>query len=268
MKKYEVFSKAIQEYLSKKDLDKLERYLLDNSNLPGKRSNLELADAFSDYFKGKTFEEDTWKWLSYLNSYDSEKAPTNDPKEFLSFCAVQALGCSYLFMEEEKKKDILKAVSEAMNDTRWRMREAAAMAFQKIGEDDFETIKKIFQDKLTHSNFLEKRSIIAALAHPPMLKSKKNVVFCLECGEYILDEISTLGPDLLKDKTFKVLSKGMEYAVSVFVAALPDEGFDLLKKYALVEHKAIKKIIKSNLGKARLKKKYSEQVEEVLKLIN
>lgn len=268
MKKYEAFSKIIHHYLNKKELDKLETYLINQSNLPGKRGNLELADAFSDYFKRRKIDEDIWQWLFYLNTYDSEKAPTNDPKEFLPFCAAKALGCLYLSVEEEKKTYILKVIFEAMNDKRWRMREAAAMAFQKIGEEDFDTIKSIFQDRLAYSNFLEKRGIIAALAHPPILKCKENAVFSLECSEYILSNISHLEPEILKTDSFKVLSKGMEYAVSVFVAALPKEGFELLKKYAVVEHKAMKKIIKSNLGKARLKKKYSEQVEAVLRMMN
>ena len=64
-----------------------------------------------------------------------------------------------------------------------------------------------------------------------------------------------------------MLRKGLEYAISVFVANLPDEGFKFMKKWARKDDPDIKKVLKSNLGKSRLTKIFSQQVNEVLDIL-
>jgi hypothetical protein len=85
--------------------------------------------------------------------------------------------------------------------------------------------------------------------------------------EDILSSFQALEPKERKTEDFTVLKKGLDYSISVFVAALPEEGFIFLKEWAKAADPAIKKIIKSNLGKSRLTKKYSDQVNEILALL-
>lgn len=267
MSKYDEFVKIITPLLDEKKTEEIEKYLTENSNLPGRRANLELANAFADYFQNKNISKEFWELLCKLNNINSLEAPTDTPAEFLPFSAVQAFGSIYLYVDEEKQKYILNTFKNAMNDSRWRMREAIAMSFQRIAEKDFDVIKNLFSDLFNESNFLEKRTIIAALAHPPILDNKDTVLFSLKLSEEVLDNILSSTEAELKTEDFTILSKGMEYSVSVFVEKLPEEGFDLLKKFATTDNKKIKKILKSNLGKARLKKKYPNKVNEILAII-
>lgn len=268
MGKYDEYSEKIRGLLNGKvTISKLESFISSNSSLPGPRANLELASAFADYFDQDNISDEVWDMLQKWMDMGSDKAPTNDPREFIPFCEVQALGSLYFHVDEDKQHQIISRLKAAMNDERWRMREAVAMGFQRIAEKDFDVVKKLFQSMVEGSNFLEKRTFVAALAHPPILKEKSHAQFCLEISDDIMDEIVSASENSLNTEDFRVLSKGLEYAISVFVENLPDEGFEMMKKFARVNQKDIRRIIKSNLGKTRLTKKYGKQVEEVLSLL-
>jgi hypothetical protein len=71
-----------------------------------------------------------------------------------------------------------------------------------------------------------------------------------------------------KPKNLSILSKGLQYALSVFVAALPEEGFPLLRKFAGLGEPEINRIITANLRKARLVKKYTKQINEIYAIIH
>ncbi|MDF2878158.1 MAG: hypothetical protein K0S30_1254, partial [Clostridia bacterium] len=91
--------------------------------------------------------------------------------------------------------------------------------------------------------------------------------FSLEISDRILESILALDKEARKKEDFRVLEKGLQYALSVFAAFLPEEGFELFKKYGEVKDLSIDKIIKSNMTKARLTKKYPEKTAEILTLL-
>lgn len=246
----------------------IEDYLCDNSNLPGPRGNLTLAFKFADCFEKEAISKDLLDLLvGWINITEAE-APTNNPREYLPFCGILALGAHYCYTNDITKELIVEQFKIAMNDTRWRMREGAAMGFQKIAEKDFKVIKEYFELWYPNSSYLEKRAFIAALAHPPILRNEEIARFSLKISEDILRDILTYSKESRKSEDFKALSKGLQYALSVFAAYLPEEGFHLLKKYAQIKDNEINKIIKANLGKSRLTKKYAQKVEEVLEIMN
>ncbi len=242
----------------------IERYLCLNSNLPGPRGNLTLADKFAGFFKTDIMNKELIDLLFQWASIPNEIAPTNDRGEYLPFCAILSLGAHYYYSEDETKLRIMNLFKKAMNDKRWRVREGVAMGVQYIAEKDFEPVRIYFTNWYADSNFLEKRAFLAALAHPPILKNKDIVRFSLSMSENILKDILSAGEESRKSEEFSVLSKGLQYCLSVFVTELPEEGFALLNKYGQSKDKDIRKIIKSNLGKSRLTKKYPQAVDEVL----
>lgn len=248
--------------------NEIEDYLTTNSNLPGPRGNLTLAFKFAESFEKKDISDELVNLLVDWVHISPEDAPTNNPREFLSFCGILCLGAYYCFAPENTQVLIMEQFKISMNDIRWRVKEGAAMGLQKIAERDFGPIKNYFSQLYGNSNFAEKRAFIATLAHPPILTNKEIAKFSLKISDDILKEILTVDKVSRKSDEFKVLSKGLQYAISVFVADLPDKGFELLKKYAKIEDPEIKKIIKSNLGKARLAKKYVSEVEEVTALLS
>lgn len=253
--------------MGRDDFEGLKKFLKENSNLPGPRGNLEMAYAFGNCFD-KDIAHGQWEYLLALSAIGAGEAPTGDPAEMLPFCTALAAGSYYAQAGEDRKARIRAILRDAMNDKRWRMREAAAMGYQRIAEKDFAAVKEIFDALYPQSNFFEKRAIIAALAHPPILKETDVTLYSLEISEDILNGITRISTEELKSEDFKVLSKGLEYAISVFAAAAPEEGFALLKAFAAVPHKDIKKIIKSNLGKARIRDKYPRETEEVISVLN
>ncbi|MCL5961163.1 MAG: hypothetical protein M1358_17965 [Chloroflexi bacterium] len=142
------------------------------------------------------------------------------------------------------------------------------MAFQRIAERDFAAVRDIFSDWIGEASLLEERAILAALAHPPILKSADNVRFSLEIAEKVLSNLLTLDKASRKRDDFRVLRQGLEYALSVFVAHLPAEGFAFLRRWAEQDDIDIKRIVRANLGRSRLTKKHGDEVRAVLAILS
>ena len=111
------------------------------------------------------------------------------------------------------------------------------------------------------------RAIEASLAHPPILNEEGNADFCFQITEEVLDHVTSLTVDERKSEEFRILRKGLEYTISVFVANSPDEGFRFLRKWMQADDADLVQIMKSNLAKSRLAKKYSEEVLEVQSIL-
>jgi hypothetical protein len=245
----------------------IEAYLCAGSNLPGPRGNLTLAFKFADCFEKESISGDLLHLLvSWVNT-PAEEAPTNSPGEYLPFCGILALGAHYFYADKAVQELTMGQLKTAMNDKRWRVREGAAMGFQKIAEKDFRPVEKHFRMWYPDSNCLEKRAFVAALAHPPILKNEEVARFSLKMSGDILNDILSYDNKIRRSEDFTVLSRGLQYALSVFVVDLPEEGFGLLKKYAGLGDPELNKIIRSNLGKSRLAKRFSHKVDEVLTMM-
>lgn len=227
------------------DRDRLEKFIIQNSNLPGPRGNLELAFAFSEVYMDLEILMD---WIKITE----DQADVNNPKSFLAFCSVVCLGKNYTIRKDQKIIDLLK---NSASDNRWRMREAVAFGFQIIGVNNFDDLRKIFTEWIKNSNNLEKRAILVSLAHPPFL-SEERARFCFKITDIVLKEMD-------RENDFKVLRKGLEFTISVFAAADPETGFSFIEKWKGTD-KVIDKIMKVNLKKNRLLKKNPEEVRRIL----
>jgi hypothetical protein len=245
-------------------IDELENTLISNSNLPGRRANLEMAFALSDCFEKTDASEIHWRMLLEWTRISPNDAPVNHPREFLPFCAILSLGSLYNNADKKRKEHIISIIRASASDRRWRIREAVAMAFQRVSEKNFIAIKEIFSEWIKKASLLEKRAILAALAHPPVLDHKENVIFCFRIADEILQSLLKLNRIERKSEEFAILRKGLEFTISVYVACLHEEGFRFLKKWAQEDDADIKKILKSNLNKTRLIKEHGNMVKEVL----
>lgn len=265
-KQSEYFS-YIEPLLLKLSSDEIEHFLLFNSNLPGPRANLELAYAFANHFLTNDIAANKWDLLQRFLHVELDSDPHHNSVEFLPICALVALGSFYTNADSIIQEQIISLLWEFANNSNWRLREAVAMAFQRMEEQDFDLIPPLFNERIRNASLLDMRAIIAALAHPPVLRYEPNTVFCLEISEIILNNVVKLDISQRKIEEFRVLKKGLEYALSVFVASLPTHGFAFLSKWAKANDSDINKILRSNLNKSRLTKKYTRQVEEVLNLL-
>ncbi len=242
-------------------------YLASNSRLPGPRGNLELAAAFADAM-GSCAVQSAWHHVLVVwVAIPADAAPANDPREFLPFCALFALGATFPAADASTRSEIAALLRTTAGDPRWRMREAVAMGMQRIGEADRLALRTLIESWLGDATLLEQRAIVAALAHPPILGDRPTVLLSLDMSRSFVSGICSLTPEMRRTQEFRVLSKGLEYAVSVFVAAAPVEGFALLREFASIDDRDVRRIVRSNLGKSRLSRPHPTQVAEIFRLI-
>jgi hypothetical protein len=226
---------AYRETLS--GLPEWDEYLLQESRLPGPRANLELAHAVA--------EEGDWALFQRYLGFDADRAPTNTPQEFLAFCGVLGLGRIWA----EGEQETLPILRKLASDRRWRIREAVAMALQRVGQADMETLLAEMEI-WSRGNLLEKRAASAALCHPDLLREKEPAQRVLE----ILDAITASLPDVedRRSDEFQALRKGLGYCWSVAASALPEPGKKMMERWFASDDRDIRWIMKQNLGKARL----------------
>jgi hypothetical protein len=226
-------------------LDEWDSFLLEESGLPGRRANLELARAVAD--------EGSEEMLKRFLSFDAERAPTNSPHEFLAFCGVLGLG-KLLAGGNEKALSMLR---QHASDPRWRIREAVAMALQRLGKADMDSLLQEME-QWSQGNLLEQRAAVAALCEPGQLRETERVERVLE----ILDAVTTSLGQVVdrRNDEFRVLRKGLGYCWSVAIVALPKTGKKMMERWIADDDKDVLWVMKENLRKKRLTRMDAEWV--------
>jgi hypothetical protein len=216
-----------------------DEFLLENSGLPGPRGNLELAQAAADLIDEKLIR----RWLGL----SPEQAPTNTPEEFLVFCATVGLGRLLV----EGKRAPVRDLHRLASDPRWRTREAVAMALQRWGEADFDSMRKAVEPWAGQGPY-EQRAVVAGLCEPALLRVSAHANQVL----VILNRITGSLPPVNERKTdgFQALRKGLAYGWSVAVCASPEKGKALMEKWIQSDDGDIVWIMKENLKKNRLQR--------------
>lgn len=221
-------------------------YLWKNSGLPGPRGNIELAQAVAEKGTPALFR-------SYL-ALDGSNELTDPQKEYIVFCGI--LGYGRLISEGSVQH--LELLRTYASDPRWRVREAVAMALQRIGMADMGLLLKTAK-KWLEGGWLEQRAVAAGLCEPVLLGTPKTAEDVLR----ILDAITRhLGS--ARDRTtegFQALKKGMGYCWSVAAAAAPTQGKRFLEKWMNTEDRDVRWIMRENLRKNRLARMDAAWVE-------
>ena len=238
----------IDEYQAKLiRLDDWDAYLLNESGLPGPRGNIELAQAVANEGNRELFQR-------YL-SYTANIAPVNSPYEFLAFCG--ALGLGRLLAEGDTS--LLQVLRALASDPRWRMREAVAMALQRLGDVNMPQLIAAMQI-WSRGIPLEQRAAAAAICEPRLLSTENYARQALN----ILDTI-TIAVQVSTHRQgddYIALRKGLGYCWSVAVVALPAEGKVLMEKWMQTPDKDIQWIMQENLKKNRLLRMDARWVEQ------
>ncbi len=169
-------------------------YLLKNSGLPGPRGNLELAQAVA--------EAASKEQIQGFLSIPPDQAPENSAEVFLVFCGVAALG---KLAARGDRQQFLKLQLYA-SDSRWRVREAVAIALQYVGDADIELLLTQMQ-LWSGGNWYEKRAAAAALAEPRLLKDAAIVRKLLRIFDGITEAIAS--SDTPRSEAFNVLRQSM-----------------------------------------------------------
>jgi len=222
------------------DLSKLadwDEYLITHSNLPGPRSNFELANVAA-----RMGEKSLFLRCIQINA---KQAPQNSSGEFLPVCGTLGLGVLLI------KSDftVLPLLRELASDSRWRIRESVVLALETWGESN---PKILFNemDQWMGGNFYEIRAAICALCHPKFLRSEEKAIQTLKYLDLIMQKLQEITSRRTED--FRVLRLAMGYCWSVAVAANPAHGKGIMERWVQTADKDSRWIVKSNLRKNRL----------------
>ncbi len=214
-----------------------EKYLMEHSNLPGPRGNLELAYAVTAEGNGDIFDA--------LLAHDNREVSENTPEVFVVFCGVVGLG-SLLRNGDFRRLETLRSYA---NDPRWRIREAVAIALQICAPAQAEELIGWMQ-QWAQGSLLEQRAAVAALCEPSFLTTPH---VCQRTLEILGDITARLARQAeRKTEAFRILRQALGYAWSVAVAAAPQPGKAAFESWLDQPDADIRWVMKENLSKSRL----------------
>jgi hypothetical protein len=221
----------------KKRRGEWEPYLKANSGLPGPRANLELVAAV-----GEEADAD----LLWRLSASSD--------EFLALCGTAGLGR----LAATDPGTVLPWLKELAEDPRWRVREGVAIALQRLGRTSMPQLIAEME-AWSKDGPLAQRAAAAGLCEPALLKKADEVRRVLLVLDHITRSIAATRDR--KHEGFRVLRQAMGYCWSVAAAANPAAARPLFVKWLRSSDPDVSWVMKSNLGKARLRG-FRKDVEE------
>jgi hypothetical protein len=207
-------------------------YLREHSGLPGPRGNIELAQAVADEGRRACFDR--------LISTDDE---------YLVFCGVIGLG--RLLAEGA---DMERRLWEHAADPRWRVREAVAMALQRLGDDDLTRLLDLVARWADDRNPLVQRAAIAGICEPRLLKNGSAVECAISTCARTTQALASRPADERRDAGVRSLRQALGYCWSVAVAADPAFG---LPRFRALDDRGdpdVAWIVRENCKKSRLAK--------------
>jgi len=219
-----------------KDATDVIGFLRKHSRLPGPRANLELVQAAADVGDRRSFR----RWIEAGSGTD----PTD---EFVAMCGVVGLG--RLAVEGEKK-----AVGELRahaTDSRWRVREAVAIALQRLGDHSLDALFQVISSWTTARPYLQ-RAAVAAVSEPRLLVTPAASRRAID----LLDRVTAAAANASERRSdeFRTLRQALGYCWSVVVAANPRYSRPRLNRWTRSKDLDVRWIINENLKKARLAK--------------
>ncbi|MHB9090829.1 MAG: hypothetical protein ACYC7H_05370, partial [Chloroflexota bacterium] len=239
----------------------LDDYLMANSRLPGPRGNLELIYALGALLAERARSEGgaIWDLLGRWAETPVKSAPANSPREFLPAAAAYAHGVTAAALPERWQAALTRLRQQAC-DQRWRTREMVAQGLQAMARANLDELWYYLFDLADVGDPLEMRAAAATVAEPDLLTTVEAARSALALHAEILAKVAEWPAGDRRSESFRALRQGLGYTLSVVVAAAPREGFAYLAATAQVPDADIRWILRENLGKARLVKRYPGEV--------
>jgi hypothetical protein len=216
--------------LRRLDVRRWPEYLRENSGLPGPRADIELARAAADEGDAATFDT---------------LIATGD--EYLVFCGVIGLG--RLLAEGA---DVLSRLREHAVDPRWRVREAVAMALQRVGDADLPRLLGIVDSWAADPVPLVQRAAAAAICEPRLVTTRPAAARAIEVCARATTGLAGLPGPRRRDADVRTLRQALGYCWSVAVAADPAAGLPRFRALAESADRDVGWIVRENSKKARL----------------
>ena len=207
-------------------------YLSERSGVPGPRANLELLRAVAD--------------IGDLATYDA-LIDTDD--EYLTCCGVVGLGAELAARPDGRLLARLRAYA---SDPRWRVREAVAMALQRLGDADLDRLRSVVLDWADDPDPLVQRAAAAAICEPRLLESAEATATAVEVCQRVTSSLIRRPRTERRNADVRTLRRGLGYCWSVAVAADPVPGLAAFAALAVSTDPDVAWIVRENRGKKRL----------------
>lgn len=207
-------------------------YLKQHSGLPGPRGNIELAQAVAE-------EADSARLETLLATDD----------EYFVFCGVVGLG---RLLADGAAGDVEQRLRGYAADGRWRVREAVAMALQRLGDADLPRLLDVVTDWAEDSNPLVQRAAAAGVCEPRLLRTPEAAAKAIEVCDRATRSLVARPATERRDPAVRSLRQGLGYCWSVAVAADPVRGLPRFRKLSAYTDPDIAWIVRENSKKARL----------------
>ena len=213
-------------------------YLSEHSGLPGPRANLALLHAVGDLADPSM--------LDTLISSDDE---------YLLACGVAGLG-GRLAAGGDVAIGRMHAFA---SDSRWRVREAVAMAIQRFGDDSPARAGSLAVDWAADPDPLVRRAAVAGICEPRLLRTPAMAALAIRACQLATESLageslSTTPPaDAPAGREARrVLRQALGYCWSVAIAADPEPGLIAFAVLRTNPDPDVRWVVRENLGKKRL----------------
>lgn len=212
--------------------DEVVAYLTAHSGLPGPRGNLELLAAAGDLLPAAHAER--------LRS---------EPDEYLRCCGVIHLAGQFA----SDPDGVARLLTAAASDPSWRVREAVAMAGQRIGDSGLADLAGLVARWLAADDPLVQRAAVAAICEPRLIRTPAGAATALEACASATRSLLALPPGRRRAPDVRTLRQALGYSWSVAVAADPATGLPVFLALG-TDDPDLEWIVRTNRTKARLKR--------------
>lgn len=206
--------------------------LRERSGLPGPRGNIELGQAVAD-------EGDRAEFDRLIASDD----------EYLVFCGVLGLG---RLLADKTDAALVRQLKSHATDGRWRVREAVAMALQRVGDADLPRLLDLVARWATDPAPLVQRAAVAGICEPRLLTEAPAAARALAVCASGTDSLAGRPLDQRTDAGVRALRQTLGYGWSVAVAADPAAGLSRFLELRTSDDRDVQWIVRENGRKARL----------------
>lgn len=210
-------------------------YLTASSGLPGPRANLALLDAFGDVAPAGLVRD-----------------MATDADEYRRSCGTAALGRLVVEATDAGARSALDLLHDRAADSSWRVREAVAMALQRVGDARPALLRDLVASGVSDPHPLVRRAAVAGVCEPRLLTEPRTAVAARAACRAATDSIEALPHDARRDPDVRTLRQALGYCWSVAVAADPAAGLAAFADLAASHDPDTAWIVRSNRGKKRL----------------
>jgi hypothetical protein len=150
------------------------------------------------------------------------------------------------------RPDLERRLRAHATDERWRVREAVAMALQRLGDDDVPRMLRIVGEWSAADDPLVLRAAVAGVCEPRLLRRPEATRAALDACERATKALAAVPPEARHDPRVRTLRQGLGYCWSVAVAADPEHGLARFEALSTSTDPDVAWVVRENRRKARL----------------